>query len=67
MALPKILDQENREFPRVSTGGEMEQFVFLEKYAPSPPRKAAKSPYSRKEGFDQPQMKQIDRKYAKFG
>jgi hypothetical protein len=41
MALPKNLEQENREFPRVSTRVVMEQFVFFEKYALYPPRKAA--------------------------
>jgi hypothetical protein len=44
MALPKILEQENREFPRVSTRVVLEQFGKPEKKAPYPPRKATKSP-----------------------
>jgi hypothetical protein len=51
-APPKIFEQENPEFPRVSTRVVMEQFIKPEKYAPYPPRKATKSPVSRKEGFD---------------
>jgi hypothetical protein len=48
-APPKILEQENREFPRVSTRVEMEQFGKPEKNAPYPPRKAANRRCPRKE------------------
>jgi hypothetical protein len=43
MVLPKISEQENREFTRVSTRVVMEQFGKPEKFAPYPPRKAKKS------------------------
>jgi hypothetical protein len=57
MALPKILEQENREFPRVSTRVVMEQFIFLEKYAPYPPVKSCEIAAPRKEGFDASEWK----------
>jgi hypothetical protein len=66
-APPKISEQENREFPRVSTRVVMEQFIFLEKYAPYPPRKASNRQCSRKKDFDVPPKKQIDLRYAKTG
>jgi hypothetical protein len=45
----------------------MEKLIFIEKYAPYPPRKATKSPCSRKEEFDATQKKQIDPRHAQTG
>jgi hypothetical protein len=64
-ALPKGLLSKKPKIPANSTRVVLQQLGKAEKYAPSPPRKAPKSPCSRKESLDKLPKKQFDLKYAK--
>jgi hypothetical protein len=65
MALPKILEQENREFSRVSTRVQMEQFGKPEKKAPYPPAKSNEPPVFAERMFRRDSEEAVGRRYAK--